>query len=55
MGLPGGPGARKTKKGDPFLVNPGSQEGHFLVQFGAFVFVKLVFVLKVFVLLFGGL
>ena len=32
---------KKTKEGDPFLVRPGSLEGHFLVQFGA-IFLNIV-------------
>ena len=34
-GSQGPPRAKNTKKGDPFLVRSGSQEGHFWVHFGA--------------------
>ncbi len=37
-GLPGPPRAKKTKTGDPFVVLPGSQEGHFWVHFWRQIF-----------------
>ncbi len=35
MGLPGGVRAKKTQKGDPFVIRSGSQEGNCWVHFGA--------------------
>ncbi len=51
-GSQGPPEQNKNKKGDPFLVRPGSQEGHFLVQFGA-IFSKWFFFKRFLVTFFG--
>ena len=44
-GAPRAPQSKKDEKGDPFVVLPGSQEGHFWVHFGA-NFSKLTFLIR---------